>query len=116
MANLTSVAAVRVPSLSVSAIDATIQLARPIGRSAKEFLQSIAEGSPVIATTCDPCVSRDFRARPESVVLALPETQMIGQTQLRLLGWYDNEWGFSARMIDMARKLAARPEEKGTGT
>jgi glyceraldehyde 3-phosphate dehydrogenase len=34
----------------------------------------------------------------------------VGSKQLRIFGWYDNEWGFSARMIDMARKLAARSD------
>lgn len=108
----TSVSAVRVPSLSVSAIDATLQLATPIGASTHRFLETIADKSDVIATTHDACVSRDFRGRPESLVLALPETQTIGSNQLRLFGWYDNEWGFSARMIDMARTLAARIEQE----
>ena len=71
-------------------------------------LRDIAKGNAVIGATNDPCVSRDLRERPESLVLALPQTQMIGDQQLRLFGWYDNEWGFSARMIDMARRLAAR--------
>lgn len=104
----TSVAALRVPSLSVSAIDATLQLSSPIGSDIEGILREIAAKSEVIGMTEDPCVSRDMRARPESLVLALPETQRIGDSQLRLFGWYDNEWGFSARMIDMARKLVQR--------
>ena len=55
-----------------------------------------------------PNVSSDLRARPESVILALPETERIGEHQLRVFGWYDNEWGFSARMLDMAARMAAR--------
>ena len=105
---LTSVAAVRVPSISVSAIDATLQLSTPVGPSTNAFLESIARRGGVIGATQDDCVSRDMRARPESLVIALPETQTVGTKQLRVFGWYDNEWGFSARMIDMARKLAAR--------
>lgn len=112
VAKRTTVAAVRVPSLSVSSIDATIQLDSPIGASATEMLQVIADRSSVIGSTNDPCVSRDLRARPESLVLALPETMVLGDTQLRVFGWYDNEWGFSARMIEMARILSARPNEK----
>jgi len=104
----TSVAAVRVPSLSVSAVDVTLQLEAPLDGDPQKFLRAITATSPVIGATEDPCVSRDMRGRPESVVLALPQTQMIHGTQLRLFGWYDNEWGFSARMIDMARRLAAR--------
>ena len=104
----TSVAALRVPSLSVSAIDATLQLSSPLGTSPLPVLRDIVATSLVIGATDDPCVSRDMRGRAESLLLALPETQMIGNSQLRVFGWYDNEWGFSARMIDMARLLAAR--------
>ena len=106
----TSVAAVRVPSLSVSAIDATLQLSESVGPATPEVLQEIVKGSAVIGATSDACVSRDLRARAESLILALPETQIVGSRQLRLFGWYDNEWGFSARMIDMARKIALRKE------
>jgi glyceraldehyde 3-phosphate dehydrogenase len=103
-----SVAALRVPSLSVSAIDVTLQLSTPVGPDVDAFVRGIAAGSEVIGMTEDPCVSRDMRGRPESLILGLTETQSIGETQLRLFGWYDNEWGFSARMIDMARKLVQR--------
>lgn len=103
-----SIAALRVPSLSVSAIDATLQLRAPVGPSTLEFLREVVAGSDVIGATDDACVSRDMRGRAESLILALPEVQIIQNHQLRLFGWYDNEWGFSARMIDMARKLTAR--------
>lgn len=103
-----SIAALRVPSLSVSAIDLTVQLAAPTGPDVDALLRRLAAQSGVIGTTDDPCVSHDMRGRAESLVLALPETQRIGDHQLRLFGWYDNEWGFSARMLDMARTIAAR--------
>lgn len=104
----TSVAAVRVPCLSVSSVDATVQLKTPLDAAPVEFFQKLAASSSVIGATNDPCVSRDFRGRPESLVLALPQTIALGTTQIRIFGWYDNEWGFSARMIEMARGLAAR--------
>ena len=104
----TSVAAVRVPSLSVSAIDVTLQLKSAVGADLCAVVRAFAAASDVIGITEDPCVSRDLRGRAESLVLALPETQAIGKTQLRLFGWYDNEWGFSARMIDMAQRMVAR--------
>ena len=107
----TTVAAVRVPCLSVSAIDAIIQIGSPAQTSASEVLRTIAEQSPVIGYTEDACVSRDLRARPESLVLALPETMVSDDTQLRVFGWYDNEWGFSSRMIEMARTMAARQKK-----
>ncbi|MCV6824530.1 MULTISPECIES: type I glyceraldehyde-3-phosphate dehydrogenase [Halocynthiibacter] len=103
-----SVSAVRVPTISVSAVDAVFQVnARP-GAPIEDVLQELFGAHPQIGLTNDACVSSDFRARPESLVLSLRETQAVGQKQLRLFGWYDNEWGFSARMLDMAERLAAR--------
>lgn len=104
-----SVAAVRVPCISVSAIDATLQISEESDEPFVEFLQDTFLGSKLVGLTEDPCVSTDFRGRTESLVIALPETQSTRHRQLRLFGWYDNEWGFSARMLEMAERLAARP-------
>ena len=101
-------AAVRVPAISGSAVDLVVQLERPLDGDPQEMLAAIAAANPVIGASTDPCVSVDMRARPESIVLALPETLQVGRDQLRIFGWYDNEWGFSARMIDMARRMASR--------
>ncbi len=108
MANRLTVSAVRVPSISVSAIDAVIQLKDDLKSDANTTLSTAFADSRLIGFTDDPCVSTDMRARPESLVLATRETMMVGPRQLRIFGWYDNEWGFSARMIDMARKLSQR--------
>jgi glyceraldehyde 3-phosphate dehydrogenase len=108
MAGRITGAAVRVPVASVSAVDVVVQLQRPAPPVFNEFLEQVAATSPVIGVTPYANVSTDLRARPESVILALPETQQIGDTQVRIFGWYDNEWGFSARMLDMARRMAAR--------
>lgn len=106
LAGRISGAAVRVPTASVSAVDLTVQLARPT--SADKFAADLAaaiDASPVLGRTELPLVSSDLRARPESLVIATPETRMIGTQQVRVFGWYDNEWGFSARMLDVARLM-----------
>ncbi|MCV6586635.1 MAG: glyceraldehyde-3-phosphate dehydrogenase [Marinibacterium sp.] len=97
-------AAVRVPTASVSAVDLVATLRQPLDPDA---LRAMADASPVLGWTDQPLVSSDLRARPESLVLALPETRVTGN-QIRIFGWYDNEWGFSARMLDMARLMTAR--------
>ena len=97
-------AAVRVPTASVSAVDLVAQLKAPI---TVEQLHEAAAASAVLGWTDMPLVSSDLRARPESLVIAGPETRMAGDRQLRVFGWYDNEWGFSARMLDVARLMAA---------
>ena len=55
-----------------------------------------------------PLVSSDLRARPESLVIAGPEIRVLEDRQARVFGWYDNEWGFSTRMLELAARMAAR--------
>ena len=97
-------AAVRVPTASVSAVDIVLQ-ARNLPDDATAGLKELVEASPVMGWTEWPNVSSDLRARRESVIMALPETKRSGAHQLRVFGWYDNEWGFSARMLDMAQRF-----------
>ncbi|WP_300071011.1 glyceraldehyde 3-phosphate dehydrogenase NAD-binding domain-containing protein [uncultured Ruegeria sp.] len=107
LAGRISGAAVRVPTASVSAVDLVITLEREMTAEAfnAQFREAIAT-SPVLGWTDLPLVSSDLRARPESLVIAGPETRMVGSNQIRVFGWYDNEWGFSARMLDVARLMA----------
>ena len=96
--------AVRVPVASVSCVDLSVVTARPATVEGVNTLFRQAGG--VIGATDRPLVSTDLRARPESIVMALPETRMSPQGLLRVFGWYDNEWGFSNRMLDVARRMA----------
>lgn len=96
-------AAVRVPTASVSAVDLCVVPARPVTVTEVNALLQGAGG--VIGWTAKPLVSSDLRARPESIVMALPETRVTGGGLLRVFGWYDNEWGFSCRMLDMALRM-----------
>jgi glyceraldehyde 3-phosphate dehydrogenase len=105
--------AVRVPVASVSALDLVFRPSRPAGadevNAALRAAAAVSAG--VIGWTDRPLVSSDLRGRPESVVMALTETAVTGGGLVRVFGWYDNEWGFSCRMLDMARHLAGA----GTG-
>ncbi len=95
--------AVRVPTASVSAVDLALMLERPT--TVAEVNATFAEARGVIGATDRPLVSSDLRARPESIVMALPETRLTKGGMLRVFGWYDNEWGFSNRMLDVATRL-----------
>jgi glyceraldehyde 3-phosphate dehydrogenase len=110
LAGRISCAAVRVPTASVSAIDLTFQPARAVTVDQVNAILRAAGG--VIGWTDRPLVSTDLRARPESVVMALPETAVTGAGSggglVRVFGWYDNEWGFSCRMLDMAMRMSQR--------
>ncbi|WP_120634309.1 type I glyceraldehyde-3-phosphate dehydrogenase [Ruegeria sp. EL01] len=107
LAGRISGAAVRVPTASVSAVDLVITLERETtAESFNTHFREAVDAAPVLGWTDLPLVSSDLRARPESLVIAGPETRMVGDNQVRVFGWYDNEWGFSARMLDVARLMA----------
>jgi len=92
--------AVRVPVASVSAVDLAVMLDRVPDAGAVNALFRSTGG--VIGATDLPLVSSDLRARGESVVMACPQTRVTAGGMLRVFGWYDNEWGFSNRMLDVA--------------
>lgn len=96
--------AVRVPTASVSCVDLCVMTERPATADAVNDAFRAAGG--VIGATDRPLVSTDLRARPESIVMACPETRVTAGGLLRVFGWYDNEWGFSNRMLDVAVRMA----------
>ena len=98
--------AVRVPTASVSAVDLVVMTERAVTAEAVNAVLDTAGG--VIGATTKALVSSDLRARPESIVMALPETRVTKGGMLRVFGWYDNEWGFSNRMLDVALRMGAR--------
>ena len=95
--------AVRVPVASVSCVDLAVMTERHADVAAVNAAFRAAGG--VIGTTDRPLVSTDLRARPESIVMACPETRVTAGGMLRVFGWYDNEWGFSNRMLDVALRM-----------
>jgi glyceraldehyde 3-phosphate dehydrogenase len=95
--------AVRVPVASVSCVDLSVMTGRAVTVEAVNAAFRAAGG--VIGATDRALVSTDLRARPESIVMACPETRITPQGMLRVFGWYDNEWGFSCRMLDVAARM-----------
>jgi glyceraldehyde 3-phosphate dehydrogenase len=95
--------AVRVPTASVSAVDLCVMVERAPTTDAVNATFRAAGG--VIGATDRALVSSDLRARAESIIMACPETRLTPQGMLRVFGWYDNEWGFSNRMLDVAARM-----------
>jgi glyceraldehyde 3-phosphate dehydrogenase len=101
---------IRVPTPNVSVIDLKVVAGRPV--TAEEinaaFRAAAAEGpmKGVLAVTDEPLVSIDFNHIAASSTVAIPQTQVIGGSLVRVLSWYDNEWGFSTRMADTALAMA----------
>ncbi len=101
--------AIRVPTASVSAIDLTGQTKQDVTiETVNAVLKHAADTCPVFGWFTQPWGSCDLRARPESLIISERETSVSVGGLLRVFGWYDNEWGFSNRMLDMARLMAAR--------
>ncbi len=100
--------AVRVPTINVSLVDLTFQAARA---TAKEEIDAIvreaAEGElkGILAYSDEPLVSMDFNHNPHSSIYESSLTKVIDGTLVKVLAWYDNEWGFSNRMLDTAKAM-----------
>ena len=97
--------AIRVPTANVSLVDLTFTAAR--ATTAEEINAAMAEAAAgrlagVLAVNGAPLVSTDFNHNPASSTFDATQTQVIDGTFVRVLSWYDNEWGFSNRMSDTA--------------
>jgi len=100
--------AVRVPTINVSLVDLTFRASRATTRQeVVEILKTAAAGElkGVLAVNELPLVSIDFNHDPHSSIFEASETKVIDGTLVKVMSWYDNEWGFSNRMLDTARAL-----------
>ena len=96
---------IRVPTPNVSVVDLTFEASRPT--TVEEVTAAIiaaADGplKGMLGYTDQPNVSIDFNHDPRSSILALDQTKVLDGNMVRILTWYDNEWGFSNRMSDTA--------------
>ncbi len=102
--------AIRVPTPNVSMIDFTFVPGRATSIEEINGAISAAAGGElkgVLGTNDEPLVSCDFNHNALSSVFDLPETQVVDGEFVRVLSWYDNEWGFSNRMLDTATAIGA---------
>ncbi len=100
--------AIRVPTPNVSLVDLTFTAARNTSVEEINGTISAAAAGPlsgVLATNDEPLVSIDFNHSPASSTFDLGQTQVVEGRFIRVLSWYDNEWGFSNRMSDVAALL-----------
>ncbi|MHA6262134.1 type I glyceraldehyde-3-phosphate dehydrogenase [Arenibacterium sp. CAU 1754] len=100
--------AIRVPTPNVSAVDLTFRAAREV--TAEEVNAAVAAAAlgpmgKVLAYDPEPKVSIDFNHTEESSIFAPDQTRVIDGRMVRVLAWYDNEWGFSVRMADVAAAM-----------
>ena len=101
--------AIRVPTPNVSCVDLVVELSKDTTvEEVNATLRTAAEGplKGILGLVERPLVSIDLNHDSHSCVVALDQTSVQSGTQLRVLGWYDNEWGFSNRMLDTSREVA----------
>jgi glyceraldehyde 3-phosphate dehydrogenase len=102
---------IRVPTPNVSVVDLKINTRKrtSVEKVNEAIIKATKRGSlkGVLAYTDEPLVSRDFNHNPYSSIFALDQTKVIDEKFVRVLSWYDNEWGFSNRMADTAVHFAS---------
>jgi glyceraldehyde 3-phosphate dehydrogenase len=101
---------IRVPTPNVSVVDLKVVPGREVSKEeVNEAMSKAAASGPlrgILAVTSEPLVSSDLNHIAASSTVALPQTQVIEGRLVRVLSWYDNEWGFSTRMADTALAMA----------
>jgi glyceraldehyde 3-phosphate dehydrogenase len=93
----------RVPTINVSVVDLTFQAARNTSKEEiTEVLKAASEGflKGILEINNRPLVSVDFNHNPASSIYEEPSTIVMDGNFVKVLSWYDNEWGFSNRMLD----------------
>ena len=102
---------IRVPTPNVSLVDLTFLPSKPVSvEDVNAAVTSYANGKlkGVLAVYDDPCVSGDFNHDPHSSIFSLNGTRVVDGDFVRVMAWYDNEWGFSCRMIDTALEMHSK--------
>ena len=101
----------RVPTPTVSVVDFTADLARPttveeVNAAFREAAAGPLKG--ILGVSDEPLVSTDFRGDTRSSIIDAESTMVIGGTMVKVISWYDNEWGYSCRVADLIRFVAGR--------
>src|SRR6476659_1064558 len=102
---------VRVPTPNVSLVDlAVIVNAKVTSDDVNRALQQAADGplKNILSCSAEELVSIDFKGNPHSSIVDMPYTKVMDGDFVKILSWYDNEWGYSNRCVDLLRKLVAK--------
>jgi glyceraldehyde 3-phosphate dehydrogenase len=103
--------ALRVPVPDVSLVDLVATLSKPasvedVNAELKEAADGALDG--ILAVTDEELVSSDFMHDSHSSIVDAPSTMVLGDRTVKVLSWYDNEWGYSCRVVDLVAHIAAR--------
>ncbi|MGB2993598.1 MAG: type I glyceraldehyde-3-phosphate dehydrogenase, partial [Paenisporosarcina sp.] len=105
----------RVPTPNVSLVDLVVDLKTDV--TVEEVNAAFIEASKgsmkgILGFTTEPLVSIDFNSDPHSAIVDGLTTMVIGSRKVKVLAWYDNEWGYSARVIDLTKKVGAALKDR----
>jgi len=101
----------RVPTPDVSIVDLTAEVEKPVtvdvvNEAFREASRTNLQG--ILAVSEEPLVSVDYTGHPASSIVDLPSTFVVDERLVKVLAWYDNEWGYSLRCVELARYIAER--------
>jgi glyceraldehyde 3-phosphate dehydrogenase len=103
--------AIRVPTPDVSLTELTVEVERPVTiQEVNDAFRAAADGplEGILHYTTEPLVSSDYIGNPHSCILDSLSTNVVDGTMVKVSGWYDNEWGYSSRCVDLLRYIGSR--------
>ncbi|MBM7578910.1 glyceraldehyde-3-phosphate dehydrogenase [Jeotgalibacillus terrae] len=106
--------ALRVPTPNVSLVDLVVDVKREVTvEEVNQAFKKAAEGdlNGIVSYTTEPLVSIDFNTNSNSAIVDGLSTMVMGATKVKVLAWYDNEWGYSCRVVDLVQHLANQMEQ-----
>lgn len=108
--------ALRVPTKNVSLVDLVVDLKQDV--TVEEVNQAFKDHDlqGVIDTVDEPLVSVDFNTDPHSAIVDTLSTMQMGSRKVKVIAWYDNEWGYSNRVVEIAQQIGEQLETKQTTT
>lgn len=101
--------AIRVPTPNVSLVDLVCEITRDVTKEeVNNALETAALGElkGIMEYTEEPLVSKDFNGNPHSVIIDALSTFVVNKRLVKVLGWYDNEWGYSCRVVDLIEYIS----------
>jgi glyceraldehyde 3-phosphate dehydrogenase len=103
---------IRVPTPVVSVVDLVVEVSKTVTKDDVNNALKEAAKSPkldkYLDVTDEPLVSLDFKGNPHSSIVDLMSTYVVGGNMVKVLSWYDNEWGYSNRVVDLVEYMASK--------
>ncbi|HBY21154.1 MAG: type I glyceraldehyde-3-phosphate dehydrogenase [Clostridiales bacterium GWE2_32_10] len=100
--------AMRVPTPTVSVVDLTVELNTNVTTEEVNKILKLSADDKILGYTDEPLVSIDFRKDPRSAIIDALSTIVVDNNMIKVIAWYDNEWGYSNRIIDLTQYVSAK--------